>query len=395
MRFPTQFVFAGSVAVLGVPLSAPTTVCHLPLDVMFLQDTTGSFIEDLPNVLKQLPDMVNTIEKYFPGSRFGVAEFKDKPYYPIGEESDFCYKLGDGKLSSSLDDFSWAYSLLYASGGGETLEAQFQALIDVTLDKNVGWRPLTSTKAVEGEAGARIVIMSTDAVSHMPGDTNKFNPEKWPEVPHNLPPNSGEISTDDVNFECLLQDYPSKEQMVKVLKENNIYLVILTPEDDPKVMKFWKNVNEDLLSQPADFYQIIKNDSSDLLAGVLNAVKAVTEVACPTDMPTEPPTMAPLTPFPQDTTAPPAEAESTTPAAMATTGGEQMTTTPMMAMTTKGGEETTKGPDMCHSCNCPCGGSQTGGDLCHHSCPCHAKCNKGLIIKIGNEAKHVKINFHQ
>lgn len=97
--------------------------CYMPLDVMFLQDTTGSFIEDLPNVARIIPDMVAEMQGNFPGSHFGVAEFKDKPYKPMGETNDYCYRLHGGRLSSSVDDFLNAYSRLWASGGSDLPEA--------------------------------------------------------------------------------------------------------------------------------------------------------------------------------------------------------------------------------------------------------------------------------
>eukprot|EP01057_Protomagalhaensia_wolfi_P000618 Protomagalhaensia_wolfi_Nauph_80__617@NODE_1352_length_1569_cov_3906_792157_g1044_i0_p2_GENE_NODE_1352_length_1569_cov_3906_792157_g1044_i0NODE_1352_length_1569_cov_3906_792157_g1044_i0_p2_ORF_typecomplete_len107_score12_98Integrin_beta/PF00362_18/9_9e06_NODE_1352_length_1569_cov_3906_792157_g1044_i0503823 len=56
--------------------NAADEICYLPLDVMFLQDTTGSFVDDLPNVVRQIPDMVSGILESHPDSTFGVAEFK-------------------------------------------------------------------------------------------------------------------------------------------------------------------------------------------------------------------------------------------------------------------------------------------------------------------------------
>eukprot|EP01053_Blabericola_migrator_P002810 Blabericola_migrator_1__2809@NODE_1802_length_3775_cov_446_658576_g1016_i1_p3_GENE_NODE_1802_length_3775_cov_446_658576_g1016_i1NODE_1802_length_3775_cov_446_658576_g1016_i1_p3_ORF_typecomplete_len174_score30_89Integrin_beta/PF00362_18/1_5e05_NODE_1802_length_3775_cov_446_658576_g1016_i1158679 len=106
--------------------------------------------------------MLEAIKAAHPESFFGVAEFKDKPYYPLGEPDDFCYKLGDGKLSDSMDDFEWAYSGLYASGGGDLPEDSYQALINVALDPAVSWRPLAESN-VPGDAtyaGARLVIIS-------------------------------------------------------------------------------------------------------------------------------------------------------------------------------------------------------------------------------------------
>eukprot|EP01056_Protomagalhaensia_sp_Gyna25_P000533 Protomagalhaensia_sp_Gyna_25__532@NODE_124_length_5068_cov_1547_737721_g98_i0_p3_GENE_NODE_124_length_5068_cov_1547_737721_g98_i0NODE_124_length_5068_cov_1547_737721_g98_i0_p3_ORF_typecomplete_len371_score90_46Integrin_beta/PF00362_18/2_5e26VWA/PF00092_28/0_0029FAP/PF07174_11/12_NODE_124_length_5068_cov_1547_737721_g98_i024433555 len=303
-------------------------ICYLPLDVVFLQDTTGSFDDDLPNVVKQIPDMISAVVQDHPESHFGVAEFKDKPYYPWGEPDDFCYKLGEGKLSPDLADFEWAYSGLYASGGGDLPEAQFQALINTALDPAVGWRPLALPgKSGDAQnAGARLVIMSTDAQPHLPLDWMKLPEEEYPEIPRNPPVNSGTISTGDINYECVHQDYASAEQAKSALKAKNIFLAILTP-DDPEVVAAWKWFNE-FLEQPANFYQIISADSSDLIQGVLKAIDSVTSYLCPTTtavpttmptvMPTEasePPTEAPEPPTeaPEPTITPVGTLEPTTP----------------------------------------------------------------------------------
>lgn len=291
--------------------------CHLPIDTMFLQDTTGSFIEDLPLVLKQLPTMVSEIQSGFPGSKFAVAEFKDKPYYPWGIADDFCYKLGYGGFTDDIEIFSYAYSLLYASGGADLPEATYQALINAALDVSAGWRPLAQpgTTAGDGEAGARTIILSTDALPHLPMDALKYNATLYPEIPRNLPPSRGLAGGADIKQGCLFEDYPSPAQAKEALAAANVRLIILTPEDDPAVVAGWKWVNEELLGQHPDFYQIIKSDSSDLLEGALNALKKVTEIECEKITTTPAPTTAPTT----STTATTKPPRTTAPTGLTTT----------------------------------------------------------------------------
>eukprot|EP01054_Gregarina_sp_Poly1_P001826 Gregarina_sp_Poly_1__1825@NODE_1474_length_4049_cov_337_714716_g977_i0_p2_GENE_NODE_1474_length_4049_cov_337_714716_g977_i0NODE_1474_length_4049_cov_337_714716_g977_i0_p2_ORF_typecomplete_len224_score29_41Integrin_beta/PF00362_18/2_2e18_NODE_1474_length_4049_cov_337_714716_g977_i04361107 len=189
--------------------------CYAPLDVMFLQDTTGSYVDDLPNIRNQLPPLTSSILGQHRGSAFGVAEFRDKPYFPLGMEDDFCYKLDPaGALSRSLSDFYWAYSGLIASGGGDIPEATFQAIINVILDPQVGWAP-TNRLAAESESvggrvvGRRLLFLITDAPTHLPGDIDKYSPEEFPDLPRNLPPNNGGLPEDgDVTYTCLHEDYP-------------------------------------------------------------------------------------------------------------------------------------------------------------------------------------------
>eukprot|EP01055_Gregarina_sp_Pseudo9_P000978 Gregarina_sp_Pseudo_9__977@NODE_1628_length_1443_cov_2224_274217_g1454_i1_p1_GENE_NODE_1628_length_1443_cov_2224_274217_g1454_i1NODE_1628_length_1443_cov_2224_274217_g1454_i1_p1_ORF_typecomplete_len427_score44_36Integrin_beta/PF00362_18/9_8e27VWA/PF00092_28/0_0034PARM/PF17061_5/6_6_NODE_1628_length_1443_cov_2224_274217_g1454_i11011381 len=409
-------------------------ICYLPLDVMFLQDTTGSFEDDLPNVVKQIPTMVSSILADHPDTFFGVAEFKDKPYFPLGEPTDFCYKLGDGRLSADMSDFNWAYSGLYASGGGDLPEAQFQALIDIALDPQVGWRPLAAegTSARAGQSGARLVIMSTDAVPHLPGDISKYDPAQYPALPQNLPPNSGDISTGDVNYECLFQDYPSDLQMKNALLSQDIFLAILTP-NDPAIVPAWKWVNEELLGQPADFYQFISSDSSDLISGVLQAIDAVTSYLCPTTtaLPSTPPpdltttlpvttTEAAATPPPTTTkpTTTPAPTEPTTTAASTqprstpaptepTTSGtpaptEQATTlTPTQPPSTLAPSEpvTSAASTSSPSISTPATPGVTELPVtcppCEHPCHDPCQCCPAVVVKIAEKPSYLRIDYQK
>eukprot|EP01054_Gregarina_sp_Poly1_P005752 Gregarina_sp_Poly_1__5751@NODE_3023_length_1445_cov_4539_508708_g1912_i0_p1_GENE_NODE_3023_length_1445_cov_4539_508708_g1912_i0NODE_3023_length_1445_cov_4539_508708_g1912_i0_p1_ORF_typecomplete_len191_score17_04Integrin_beta/PF00362_18/5_4e24VWA/PF00092_28/2_6e05VWA_2/PF13519_6/0_0002_NODE_3023_length_1445_cov_4539_508708_g1912_i06551227 len=156
-------------------------ICYLPIDVLFVQDTTGSFEDDLPNVVRQIPSMVSNVLEQNPESWFGVSEFKDKPYFPLGELADFCYRL-EGPLTGSVDDFRAAYAALYASGGGDLPEATFHALINSAVDPAVGWRPV-ARPARAHEAGARLIILSTDAVPHLPGDIDRMYPGNTNNIP--------------------------------------------------------------------------------------------------------------------------------------------------------------------------------------------------------------------
>lgn len=253
-----------------VPFVHPVELCGAPLDVMFLQDTTGSFDDDLPIIMEQLPQIIDAISSTYNGSRIGVAEFRDKPFYPLGEADDFCYKLNDGRLSSDLSDFYWAYDGLYASGGADTPEATFQALINVALDPAVGWSDRQ-----------RVVILNTDAVTHLPGDMGQYAPEVYPEVPQGLPANSGGVPDGDVTYSCLFEDYPGPEQVRDVLQSQKIVLIIFTPDDYQNVTSSWTWVNEQLLGQSPANYQFIQADSSDLAEKLISLLYGVAP-PCPT-----------------------------------------------------------------------------------------------------------------
>lgn len=161
--------------------------------------------------------------------------------------------------------------------------------------------------------------------------------DKFPESPKYLPPNSGTVrDLEDVDYECKHEDYPSPSQIKEVLQANNITLLILTPNDDSKVTGAWKWVNENLLGQPADFYQFIRNDSSDILEGVLKVIKAATRTSC--------------------------------------------TTTHMPSSSTQAvtGDVSNPSSKPCHHKPKPCKGG-------------YKKCNQGVFVKISNRPKEVNL----
>jgi len=273
--FSAAAVLIGSVAAAtdylnGYVPQEPT--CYLPLDVLFVQDTTQSFTEDLVNVVKQIPQMLSLIAQYHPNSRFGVAEFKDKPFEPFGFPGyDYCYRLA-ADLTSTPADFFYAYSDLYASGGDDLPESQYQACINAIQDPNSKWRNIGTGP---DDVGARIIIMSTDACPHYEGDySSNLQPASWGPYPGHI--------TSNMTFDCDNTRYPSYQQFADAFAgSEGTYLAILTPDTDTDVVADWKWVNEDLLGQDPAFYQFISDDSSDFILGVLKALESVTATVCP------------------------------------------------------------------------------------------------------------------
>lgn len=342
---------------------------------MFLQDTTGSFQLDLPNVVKNIPFIVKHIEEAFPGSHYGVAEFQDKPFFPLGEPNNVCYKLA-GPLSSVMAEFEEAYATLYASGGGDLPEDQYQALINIALDSAVGWRPYVlgpDGKPVPGSIGGRIVIMSTDAVPHIAGDMAKL--AQYPTVPQGFPPNTGLISTDDVNYECLNQEYPTPDQLRNVLKSTGTTLIILTPED-PRVAPVWRWVNEVLLEQPAEFYRFIEPDSSNLHLAVVSVLESIAHLCRESTTTSTLPTTPTTTVKPTTSTTP---LPTTRPTTQTTASTPTMSSASTNA-TTQHSSATTSSPECDH---CPC-------EI--HPCRyCPPECKGAMMLRFKNEPKRLQV----
>lgn len=235
----------------------------ISLDLMILQDTSRSHEDDMYILPKQASQLFDFVTNKFSKSRLGVAEFKDKPFWPLGSQQEFSYRLVE-TLTHEPYKFRAAFDRLDCWSSGDLAQDHFQALINVVLDPAVGWRPAS-------EGACRIVVMSTDAQPHLPQDISKFDPVTWPDLPQALPPNTGFFTS--VNDSTLV-DYPSAEQVKLALHSMNVSLVLLTPRD-PDIIVTWKWVNEDLLNQAPIYYQYIAANSRDFASAAIEAITAV------------------------------------------------------------------------------------------------------------------------
>jgi M6 family metalloprotease-like protein len=144
------------------------------VDVVFLIDNTGSYIDDLPNIQAQMPDIVARLSGAFPDIRFGLATFRDFPFAPFGEVGDLAYDP-ILPLQSSGPALVTAVTALVAGGGNDEPESQYEAIFQV-LDGS--GRDLTGDGDTDdtGEVGAsdigwmagrsRVLYLLTDAPFH-------------------------------------------------------------------------------------------------------------------------------------------------------------------------------------------------------------------------------------
>lgn len=240
-----------------------TSGCDTALDVVLLQDLTGSYQQDLPVMNAQLPGLLAGLQAVNPSVRVGGTSFHDKPFAPLGELDDYCYKV-ESPLSKDTADLLNAYKIMGASGGMDLPESQFTALINTVLDTRVGWT---------GEH--KLIIMITDAQPHIAGDPLKYSPVDYPDLPRNFKTHLGTFTQSDPSNECLNYDYPSAEQVRDVLHANNVQLAFITPDEDANVVGAWKWVNEDLLGQSSDMYVFGGNHSSQITEAISSILTTV------------------------------------------------------------------------------------------------------------------------
>ncbi len=172
-------------------VSIQVDVSALPpqYDVFLVQDLSGSFYNDLPNVQAQFSSLYDSLSATS-DVQFGIGSFVDKPVFPFGDPGgtfswdidgttysysypgDFVYNTdltisGDkGVIQAALDGLS-----IYS--GADWAEAQLEALVQVALrDAEIGFR----------DGSQKFVVLSTDAHFHKEGDYAEAGPNDYDTV---------------------------------------------------------------------------------------------------------------------------------------------------------------------------------------------------------------------
>ncbi len=138
------------------------------LDILFLFDTTGSMGGYINNAKANAVNLLNNIAAKFKNYRVAVANYRDYPEEPYGDESDYVYAANlaftDDKAAAVA-----AINSLSVGGGADIPESVYTALsdsiagLDLADGKGVAWRD---------DPARRIIILIGDAPGH--------DPEPWP-----------------------------------------------------------------------------------------------------------------------------------------------------------------------------------------------------------------------
>jgi Mg-chelatase subunit ChlD len=135
----------GSVAQLVA--DAPAATDHVPLDLLFLNDATGSMGDEIDRLKSTVATVVERIEA-LPGQpdvRIGMTLFRD--------DGD-TFVTGTYDFTTDIPEFQKALAAVQADGGGDTPEALDEGLDDALAKPS--WRPAgTATQLVVliGDAG--------------------------------------------------------------------------------------------------------------------------------------------------------------------------------------------------------------------------------------------------
>ena len=184
----------------------------LPLDVVFVQDLSGSFGDDIATVRGLVPNVVNAIRGVNGDSAFGVVGFVDKPMSPFGSTGEYVYQLF-APVSLDASAVTDAYANMQILGGGDLPESQLEALFQVAkrADGEVGFRSDTM----------RIAVLFTDAEYHVAGDGADAYPTPI------TTPNDGDAV---IEGDGSLEDYPDIAQLKAALLKSGIFPFFVVSE---------------------------------------------------------------------------------------------------------------------------------------------------------------------
>lgn len=165
------------------------------LEMVLLQDLSGSFGDDVSTVRGLADDLIAAISGLTADVQLGLASFIDKPISPFGSTTDHEY-LTQLALTGDFDAWKAALDALTIGSGADGPEAQLTGLMQVALrDSEVGW----SSDAL------KVVVLTTDAAPHVAGDFST------------VPSNDGDDITDGPSNDGTGEDYPSVDQVKDAL----------------------------------------------------------------------------------------------------------------------------------------------------------------------------------
>ncbi|WP_404382959.1 hypothetical protein [Caenispirillum salinarum] len=215
------------------------------VDLYLLQDLSGSFSDDLSNLVTAIDDLVARGEdgRLPAGFRLGVGSFTDKPVRPFGDPTrDYSFRSAVS-VTDDLPKVSEAVRAFTIDSGGNTAEeSQFEAMIEVlgAMD-DMGFRP----------DARKFLVIVTDAPAHVEGD--------WEDAPAQ---EDGVADGDGLN-----EDYPSRAIVKERLAATNVTPIFLVASGAAQT--FYRQFTEDTGS---GVVIPITSDSSGLLDALFEGI---------------------------------------------------------------------------------------------------------------------------
>lgn len=305
--------------------------CIFPLDVLILQDLSGSHQGDFrETILKTLPSIAATLPLQHPGSLFSLVTYRDKPVNELGEVEDDCFTVQSLNEEDPMD--LEAYLLAEEAGGGwDYPENQYGGLLAALKSpKTIGWR--TNPKATP------VIIHITDSEPHYEGDGRQ---SLYPQ----LAPWGADYDEDLADEYCNNRYYPAPNVVQQAILESGVYVshIIVRPEwQSGRALAAWTWFNE-LVGFPSEFVQALEDSMDNWFGEFSEILTEIMELECGEETTSTEPaqrTTKELTVDPAGTDVPITRPRTTTSTSTTTT-------------TTSTEAEGTVAPPPTEDCSCP------------------------------------------
>lgn len=232
-----------------IELTGVTKDSERPLELVLLEDLSGSFSDDVTTVRGLADDLIASVSGLATTVRLGLASFIDKPTGSFGSSGDHEYK---SQLGLTTDYTAWKTALdgLTIGSGGDGPEAQMSGLMQAALrGAELGW----------SSDATKVIVLATDAVPHWAGD--------FPSVPAN----DGDAVTDGPGNDGTGEDYPSLEQVRDALLKTGIVPVFAVTAFN---IDAYKAIVADL---GVGSVVELSSDSSDIINAIESGISKATE----------------------------------------------------------------------------------------------------------------------
>lgn len=227
-----------------VDSGANTPCCMAPdtkMDIVLLQDLSGSFGDDVQNVRDLVAPLHAAVNECVGKVNFGVASFIDKPFGDFGVAGDYSYRpVSD--LSPDLPALQAAVNGLVLGNGYDESESQLTGIMHTANDGFFSWTP----------DATKFIIMMTDAPNHAAGDCG---------IACEAGPNDGDSMMDEH------EDYPSYSQAgdaVNAIGAKVVYAVT------PSVAGHYASVQANMGVEGS--VVPLSSDSSNLVDAILTGI---------------------------------------------------------------------------------------------------------------------------
>lgn len=205
-------------------LAAAAPAAARPVDAMLLFDTTGSMEDAIESAKAQVADTKRGLDQRFDDIAFAVADLRDYPFSPHGNEGDYPWRLvqpvtkDGGAIQAAIDG-------LGADQGGDGPESYGRALSEAALDPAVGWRA----------DARRLVVLVADSVPH-DEELNEGIPDPSFSSPFDtgVDPGRDEIvgTADDLDWQRVV---------LPRLVANRISIAYVLFEGDSRLLPYWEH----------------------------------------------------------------------------------------------------------------------------------------------------------